>query len=61
MTMTSPDLTKLCNEPHAMGTAYDLAIVLGVTCPLDVKADGSIVLNNAQARRLLALAIKAVS
>ena len=60
-TMTTPNLTKLCNEPHALGTSHDIAVVLGVKEAPATRPDGAIILTNAQARRLLALAIKAVS
>lgn len=56
---TKPDLTKLSNEPNIFGTAHDIGVVLDL--PATPKVDGGIVLTNAQARRLLALAIKAVS
>lgn len=58
---TKPDLTKLSNEPHALGTSHDIAVVLGLREAPATTVQDTIVLTNAQARRLLALAIKAVA
>lgn len=58
------DLSKLTGETDARGTVRDLAVVLGLTNRysglLSVSAMGDIVMDNAKARRLLALAIKGV-
>lgn len=45
-------------ETHPAATAYQIEQVLGLTYPLGTHRDGTICLSNAEARRLLALAIK---